>query len=87
MADRWWVLPWIGCELVAGLACHSSEWWWCREGLWVEEREEREKTEIKMNSVGLCFVLLHWFGCVEFSCIFVLFFTGFDGHGGEVIVQ
>ena len=50
MADRWWVLPWIGCELVARLACHSSEWWWCREGLWVEEREEREKTEIKMNS-------------------------------------
>ena len=25
-------------------------WWWCREGLWVEEREERVKTEIKMNS-------------------------------------
>ena len=25
-------------------------WWWCREGLWVEERDEREKTEIKMNS-------------------------------------
>ena len=50
MADQWWVLPWIGCELVAGLACHSNEWWWCREGLWVEEREEREKTEIKMNS-------------------------------------
>ena len=25
-------------------------WWWCREGLWVEEREEREKTKIKTNS-------------------------------------
>ena len=61
MADRWWVLPRIGCELVAGLACHSSEWWWCREGLWVEEREEREKTEIKMNSVGLWVFVLFFF--------------------------
>ena len=40
--------------------------------MWVEEREEREKTEIKMNSVGLwVFVLLFFTGLA------VLIFLGF----------
>ena len=53
VVDRgWWQIDGGFCHglVVSWWLGWLEWWWWCREGLWVEEREEREKTKIKMNS-------------------------------------
>ena len=40
-----------------------------------------------VGSFGFHFCCVFRFGCVDFSTFFFFFFTGFDGHGGVVVVQ
>ena len=73
--------------VVYGCGCGSGSelWWWLS---WL------------VSFLGFCFVLLHWFGCVDFSgflfCSLVLMgtvglwlcsdFYGFDGGFGCVLM-